>query len=330
VAHLVAAFDKFKGTASARSLTHAAVRAAESCGWTALGVPLADGGEGSLDCVGGANRWVDTTDALGGPVRAGWRLDGSDAFIEMAEAAGLARIGGADANDPIAASTRGVGELIRSALDEDASTVVVFLGGSATVDGGIGAVEVIASHPRISDVDLIAATDVTERFLEAPSVFGPQKGADETQVAHLTDRLEATAAFYADRFGVDVRDVAGGGAAGGLGGGLVALGGRVVPGFDVVAAAVGLDPALVDADLVVTGEGRLDAASFHGKVVGSVWARARDHGTPVVAIVGSCERDFEPPAGLSIACLSERFGSAASLADAPRLVARVTRDLLER
>ena len=325
---VVVAFDKFRGTATAPDLTDAAVRAAEAAGWAAAGVPLADGGEGSLRCVGGANRWIETIDALGRPVRAGWRLDGTRAFIEMAEAGGLEQIGGPAANDPITATTRGVGELIEAALNSGASTITVFLGGSATTDGGTGVIDVIASHPRLPEVDLVAATDVTERFVEAASVFAPQKGADEEQVAQLTARLRETCEMYSTRFGIDVGRVAGGGAAGGLAGGLVALGGRIVSGFDVVADAVGLDAALSGADLVVTGEGRLDAASFHGKVVGSVWARARAFGIPVLTIVGRCDPGLEAPPGLSIECLTDRFGESDAMTNVSSLVNEVVRDAL--
>ncbi|MCB0984727.1 MAG: glycerate kinase, partial [Ilumatobacter sp.] len=180
----------------------------------------------------------------------------------------------------------GTGELIDHALDLGAKRIIVCLGGSATTDGGLGCVRAITSPHRLRAVQLLVACDVQTRFLDAAPVFSPQKGASPAQVDLLRNRLERVAQMYQEQYGVDVRDVPGSGAAGGLAGGLVALGGRLVPGFDLVADEVDLHDHLLAADLVVTGEGFLDEQSFEGKVVGGVQEWAADAGVPVVAVVG--------------------------------------------
>jgi glycerate kinase len=161
--------------------------------------------------------------------------------------------------------------------------VVVGVGGSASTDGGLAAVE--ALNWTLAGADVTVACDVTTFFADAARVFGPQKGATDAQVSLLTRRLTRLADQYEARTGVDVRALPGGGAAGGLAGGLAAIGARLEPGFDVVAGAAGLEDALDDVTLVVTGEGRLDASSFDGKVVGGVLEWATDAGVPRIAVI---------------------------------------------
>jgi len=156
-------------------------------------------------------------------------------------------------------------------------------GGSASTDGGLAALEVLGWS--LAGLDVTVACDVETVFVDAAKVFGPQKGASDAQVGLLGRRLELLAQQYQARTGVDVRGLPGGGAAGGLAGGLVAIGARLEPGFDVVANAAGLDAALDRADLVVTGEGRLDATSFGGKVVGQVLEWATDAGVARAAVI---------------------------------------------
>ncbi len=199
----------------------------------------------------------------------------------MARASGLALVDGR--NDPLRASTRGTGELIAVALRSGPRRVVVGVGGSATTDGGLAAVEALGWSTGA--VPVTVACDVKTRFLDAARVFGPQKGATEAQVALLTRRLARLADEYAARTGIDVRELVGGGAAGGLAGGLAAIGAELEPGFDVVADAAGLEDALDDVELVVTGEGKLDVTSFDGKTVGGVLDWAADAGVPHVAVI---------------------------------------------
>jgi glycerate kinase len=206
--------------------------------------------------------------------------------IEMAQASGLALVGGAEGNDPIAATTHGTGELINAALDAGANRIVVGMGGSATTDGGLGAVRAMWAPGRLRGVRLTAACDVRTRFVDAAEVFAPQKGASPAQVELLKRRLERLAQAYIEDYGTDVREVDGSGAAGGLAGGLAALGATLVSGFDVVADELDLDEHIAAADLVVTGEGFIDAQSFEGKVVGGVVGIAAQTGTPVLAVAG--------------------------------------------
>jgi glycerate 2-kinase len=258
----------------------------EAAGFETRRLPLADGGEGTLDALvaarGGSMRTTPVTGPLGDRVDAQWALlsDGT-AIVEMARASGLALV--EPRNDPLRASTRGTGELIAAALRAGARHVVVGVGGSATTDGGLAAVDALGWS--LAGHDVTVACDVATVFLEAATVYGPQKGATPAQVSLLTRRLARLADEYRSRTGVDVTSLEGGGAAGGLAGGLAAIGARLEPGFDVVARAAGLDRALERADLVVTGEGRLDRTSFEGKVVGGVLEWAADEGVDRRAVI---------------------------------------------
>lgn len=288
---VVAAVDKFKGTASARDVARAIGHACWELGHDCVEVPVADGGDGTLEALGGANRTTTVTGPLGDPVEAAWRLHRGTAVIEMARASGLVLAGGAENNDALAASTTGTGELIDTALDLGARRIIVCLGGSATTDGGLGCIRAIASPHRLRGIELLVACDVQTTFLDAAPVFAPQKGATPAQVDMLRGRLERCAQMYRDEFGIDVRDIPGSGAAGGLAGGLLALGGRLVPGFDLVADELDLHDALSNADLVITGEGHLDETSFDGKVVGGVIGLCAALGLPVGAVVGDADDD---------------------------------------
>jgi len=279
--------DKFRGTLSASDAADAMARGVRAAGFDDVRVlPLADGGEGTLDAllaaVGGSRRTARVAGPLGGRVDAEWGLlsDGT-AVVEAAQASGLALVQGR--NDPLRATTRGTGECIAAALRSGARRVVVGVGGSATTDGGLGAVESLGWS--LAGADVIVACDVTTHFVDAARVYAPQKGASDAEVQLLTRRLARLAEQYESRTGVDVRDVDGGGAAGGLAGGLAAIGARLEPGFDVVAGAAGLDAALDGTDLVLTGEGKTDATSFAGKVVGGVLEWAGDVGIPARGVI---------------------------------------------
>lgn len=316
---LLAAPDKFRGTLTAPEVVQAVAAAARECGWECTGLPLADGGEGLLDAFGGANRESEVAGPDGGPVAAPWRLgDDGVAVIESALASGLALAGGPEHNDPMTASSTGTGQLVVAAVRAGAREILVGLGGSAMSDGGWGAVEAVLTGLGGSVADqgvrLSVACDVQTAFADAARVFGPQKGADDRQVDELSAALTELQRHYLDVFGVDLADLPGGGAAGGLGGGLVVLGGQLLPGLDLVADHVGLDAAMDGVDLVVTGEGALDAESFHGKVVGGVVQRARRHGIPVLVVTGTQRPDTpaHEVADLSVIDLSVAYGSTAS------------------
>jgi glycerate 2-kinase len=349
VPHLVAALDKFRGTATAAEAAAAAAGAAREAGWAADEIPMSDGGEGLLDALGGSPHTTPVTGPLGDLVEAEWRLLEHDdregtgarvrtAVVEMSRAAGRALMPHPRGHDPVRASTTGVGQLLLAARDAGAGRIVVGCGGSATTDGGRGAFEAVGSPDALRGIDLVVASDVTTLFVDAAAVFGPQKGASPAQVEELTERLIDLAAQYNRETGVDVTTVPGAGAAGGLAGGLLALGAHIEPGFDLVASIVHLAARLQAADLVVTGEGHLDPPSFEGKVPGGVLdlarARARAAGRPlpVLCIAGGADRALlaAPPAGMEIVSLTRRFGRERARGQTTALIHQVTAEALAR
>jgi glycerate 2-kinase len=326
---LLAAPDKLRGTAGARDVAAALGRAAAAAGWRCDQMPLADGGEGTLEVLGSPNRSTSVTGPLGDPVQAEWRLDRGTAVIEMARASGLELVGGPDRNDPVAASTVGTGELIGVAVDSGARRVLVGLGGSATTDGGLGALRALYPLHRLGGLELVVLCDVRTRFVDAAEVFAPQKGASPAQVELLRRRLDRLAEVYLSDYGVDVRDLTGAGAAGGLAGGLAVAGAALVPGFDAVADELDLHDALGGADLVITAEGFLDQQSFEGKVIGGVVGLAAPLGVPCVAIVGEVVEDLEAPGkDFEIVSLVERFGRERARANTLACIEEVAGDVL--
>jgi glycerate kinase len=251
------------------------------------------------------------TGPLGEPVEAEWRLeeDGT-ALIEAAQASGLSLAGGPERNDPLGATSRGVGELVAAAVAEGAGRIVVAVGGVASTDGGAGAVEALPSPLPPLDV----ACDVEARFLDAAHVFAPQKGATPEQVRILRERLARLA----------VPDLPGAGAAGGLAGGLAAVGARLLPGFDLVADRLCFDARLAEAELVVTGEGLIDATSLTGKVVGRVLARAETAGVEALVVAG----DVAAGSPIEAVSLVERYGAERALAEPAKCLAELAEAVL--
>ncbi|HUR13085.1 MAG TPA: glycerate kinase [Mycobacteriales bacterium] len=305
--------DSFGGTLTALQAADAL-----AAGWRAARPgdelvlqPLSDGGPGFLDALPGTRIAVLVEDPLARPTLAAYLLDGTTAYVEAAQAAGLQLLD-PDRRDPATTTTFGVGQLVLAAAEAGATRVVVGLGGTATNDGGAGLLAALGLHRadaqggqlspgglaltrtarltgRPPALELVAATDVDNPLLGpsgASEAFGPQKGAGPELVAALEAALTHWADVVEAHLRVRVRDAAGAGAAGGLGFALLALGATRVPGLDVVAAAVGLDDRIAGADLIVTGEGRLDGSSTRGKVVGGVARRALEHGVPCVAVAG--------------------------------------------
>jgi glycerate kinase len=240
------------------------------------------------------------------------------AYIECAQACGLALLGGAPTvQTALAAHSRGVGQLIAAALRAGAGRIVVGLGGSACTDGGKGMIDELAAHARsrsessldagrklLADVELIAATDVEHPLLGpmgAASVFGPQKGADPDTVLVLEQRLEDWAVELNAAAGHAVSEEAGAGAAGGIGAALLALGGRRESGAAVIAEHTRLADDIAAAELVITGEGRFDDQSLHGKVVSALAAGARSRRIPVVVLAGQVTLDDATLADAGIA-----------------------------
>lgn len=299
---ILAAMDKFKGTLSASDAAAAVCRGA--AGHDCDPCPIADGGDGTLDAFGGPNRSTLVTGPHSGELTAEWRLGDRVAFIEMATASGL--VVGDGRQDPVTATTVGTGQLIVAAIEEGAERILIGVGGSATTDGGRGAIDAVS--PVLVDgrlpVPVTVLCDVSTAFTRAAEVFGPQKGASPVQVEELTARLMAMRENWLPDFDVD--RVPGSGAAGGLAGGLASLGAELKPGFEVIAGHLGLAARIDEADLVVTGEGRFDETSNQGKAVGGVVALCEDAEKPVVIIVGSATAG-----GSHVISLLDRFGDKA-------------------
>jgi glycerate kinase len=287
---ILVAPDSFKGTFPAPSVASAIGRGLERAGFPPPDLcPVADGGEGTLaallTALGGSTDGTSVSDALGRPVQAGFGLieDGATAVVEVAEASGLGRVADNE-RDPEAASSRGTGELIAAAVQRGAQVVLVAAGGSATTDGGLGAIEAITEAGGLRGARLVVLSDVRTPFEAAARVFAPQKGADAAAVKRLSRRLDKLGASWPR----DPRGVPMTGAAGGLAGGLWAVFGAVLePGASFVLDALDYDARMRAAAAVIVGEGRLDETSLQGKVLGEAATRARQAGVPCFAIVGT-------------------------------------------
>jgi len=295
-----------------------------------LKLPMADGGEGTVAAMvastGGSLLKVDVTGPLGEPVKASYGLtgDGNTAIIEMAAASGLALVA-ANVRNPLKTTSFGTGELIKAALDAGARHLVIGIGGSATNDGGAGMlqalgvklldhdgraigfgggnlasldrIDISCMDPRLKECKIEAACDVNNPLTGpkgASRIFGPQKGATPEMVAQLDDNLGHYANLINRDLQVRVDSVPGAGAAGGMGAALLAFfGAKLRPGIEIVVETVGLEAIVKDADLVITGEGRIDSQSIHGKTPIGVAAVAKRYGKPVIGIAGSLSPDVD-------------------------------------
>lgn len=328
---VIIAPDKFKGTLSAGDVAkaiEAGIKKVAPSMQTVL-VPMADGGEGTVDAMltaaGGTRHEVVVTGPLGESVRAEFGIlpDGT-AVIEMAQASGFALVP-PDKRDPTVTTTYGTGELVEAALDFAARRFLIGIGGSATCDAGIGAAQALGIKiykenglevgfggaelikiagidkstvdPRVREAKFLVASDVDNPLygpLGAAHVFAPQKGASVDQVNLLDQGLINFARVVEKDLGVDVSNILGGGAAGGLGAGLVAfLGAAIKPGTDLIIEAVGLWDKMKGADLVITGEGQMDAQSIYGKAPMGVVRLAKKTSVKAVAIAGRLGREYE-------------------------------------
>lgn len=309
--------DKFKGTLTAAEAAEAIADGLQEAGIEREGIrtlPIADGGDGTVDVMGGANRFTTVTGPLGEAVVAGWRLDERGvAVIDSASASGLTLAGGSARNDAWSASTTGTGELIKQALAEGAQRVLVGMGGVATTDGGRGALAALEGHVPFEAGRVIILTDTTTTFSDAARVFGPQKGADPATIVRLTARLAADSAEWQERFGVDVSQVPGSGAAGGLAGALEAAGAELEDGAGVIAAHLGLTEAIAKSDLVITGEGSFDDTSLQGKGPGLVIREAAARGVTVLVVAGVVDVCVPPPQALLLS-MAETVGHERALA----------------
>jgi glycerate 2-kinase len=294
----------------------------ERAGAAAELCPAADGGEGTMDvlleALGGERRSASAHDPLGGWIEPEFALvrDGSTAIVEVAAASGLSRVDEA-ARDPERAGTAGTGELIAAAIEAGARRIWVAAGGSATTDGGRGAIEALEQSGGLRDAKLEVLCDTSEPFERAAEVFAPQKGASPEQVERLDERLVA----YAGALPRDPRGRVLTGAAGGLAGGLwAAFGAHLVPGSAFVLGVLGFDRRLEEADAVITGEGRIDSQTHAGKLVGEVARRCRAADVPCHAIAGEIALTPEQEAQLGLATVASA-GSAGSISGAAERIA---------
>ena len=286
--------DSFKGTFRAAEVAGAIGRGLERAGLMPPDLcPVADGGEGTMEALlialGGETDAIEVQGPLGAPVQAQFGLveDGGTAVLEMASASGLGLVA-EDERDAWAASTYGTGQLICAAVDAGAQVIVLGVGGSATTDGGAGAIAAIEEHGGLRGARIVVLTDVRTPFERAPAVFAPQKGADAAMVERLEARLDALAAELPR----DPRGVPLTGAAGGLSGGLwAAFGAELEHGAPFILEALDFDARMRAARAVVTGEGKLDEQTLEGKLVGEIGTRTRQAGVPLHAIVGTDRLD---------------------------------------
>jgi glycerate kinase len=305
--------DSFKGTFNAGEVAAAIAAGIEAAGAQADRCPVADGGEGTmavlLSALGGERRSVRVHDPLRRPIEASFALlgDGETAVVEMAQASGFSLVG-AEERDPERADTFGSGELIAAAVAAGARRVLVAVGGSATTDGGRGAIEALRQSEAAfvlgtsdggqrtnAEVWIEVLCDVETPFEDAARIFAPQKGADAAAVKRLTARLDALAAELPR----DPRRIPMTGCAGGLSGGLWAYGAELRPGAEFVLDALDFDDRLARVDAVVSGEGRLDSQSFEGKIVGAIADRCATVGKPLHLIVGQNALASEAPAAVA-------------------------------
>jgi len=282
--------DSFKGTFRAAQVAGAIGRGLERAGLVPPDLlPLADGGDGTLDALlvnlGGETASARVQDPLGREIDAGYGLieGGGTALVEMAAASGLSLVDESE-RDAWAASTYGTGQLIADAVERGAQVILVAVGGSATTDGGAGALQAIEAAGGLRGARLVVLCDVQVPWERCAEVFGPQKGADAELVERLAKRLDE----LADTFPRDPRGVPMTGAAGGLAGGLWAVHEAALePGAPFILDALGFDDRMRASRAVVTGEGKLDEQTLQGKLVGEIGTRTRQAGVPLHAIVGA-------------------------------------------
>ncbi|HEY7982456.1 MAG TPA: glycerate kinase [Candidatus Eremiobacteraceae bacterium] len=365
---IVVAPDKFKGSLTARAAGDAIARGmARAFPQAAFDiVPVADGGDGTaevlVDALGGKMMSRDVTGPDGVTVAAAYgSLPNARAVIEMARASGLALIK-TGKNDPLTATTYGTGQLIAAAIDAGAKNIILAIGGSATNDAGAGALAALGARfldaagapvrpggaplstvaridieplrTRVHGISIDIASDVTNPLCGpngASAIYGPQKGADPKEVRLLDEALSHFADVVERLIGARIRDVPGAGAAGGAGFGFMALAGaRLRPGAELIFEVLGFERRLAGADLIVTGEGRLDRQTLAGKAPYAVAQAGRIRGIPVVAVVGAlgCTADMLEEMGLksAVSILSEPM----TLAEASSRAAPLTEDAAER
>ncbi|WP_291291777.1 glycerate kinase [Enterococcus sp.] len=322
---VIAMIDSFKGSATSEELNHAALKGF-SGEWKKESIPIADGGEGTMAALfaayGGSYKTVASVGPLGEERLVSYLLTTIDqkrvAIIECAAIIGIQLLDPTDKTTR-QASSYGLGLLIADAINEKVAKIYVTLGGSATTDGGLGLLKALGAemsnqptadpNPLLSvshfslakvrrlfaGIELLALADVTNPYTGEEgfaTIFGPQKGASPQTVQELEQQAKKVASFVKQKYDLDLNEIAGTGAAGGIGGGIVLLGGQICPGFMTIAKLLKLETRISDASLIITGEGRFDRQTAAGKVPMGVAKIAQSHGIPVVALCGQRESNL--------------------------------------
>lgn len=337
---IVVAPDSFKGSISSKDLCTAVKTGIHRVFPDAevIEIPLADGGEGMMESLvyatSGSKKEANVTDPLGRPILAQYGVlgDGKTAVIEMAQASGLPLLS-PDERNPLRATTYGTGQLLLAALDDGYDQFIIGLGGSATNDGGTGMlralgvnfydendelleedltalqqlakIDVTGMDPRLKKIRCTIASDVTNPLCGpkgATAIFGPQKGVTDDMIPILDSALENYGKVIHDQFGIEIIEAEGAGAAGGLGAALVAfLDGEMQSGIDILLDVMNFQEMIKGADLIITGEGKLDQQTLSGKVISGVSKRAEREYIPVIVLCGSNELDSESLDQLGVA-----------------------------
>lgn len=324
-------------------------------------IPMADGGEGTVEVLlaSAGGHYIETTvhDPLMRPVRASYGIlsDKTTAVIEMAAASGLPLLNYHERN-PVITTSYGTGELIKSALDHNCNKIIVGMGGSATIDAGTGMAQALGIafkdqqatlviqgggslnritdidfskiDPRIKNCEIIAACDVSNPLTGkngAAYVYGPQKGATQKQIRILDENLRQLTSMIRNSMNVDVENKSGAGSAGGLGAGLVAfINAQLEPGFDLIAQMVGLQQQIQWADIIITGEGKIDLQTSFGKVPGGISCMAKPLNKPVIAFTGWIDskwHEMHPSAFTAVVPLADKpMSLKKSMADTGQLL----------
>lgn len=365
---VIIAPDSFKGSNTSIAVANTIERGIKKVFTDAevVKIPIADGGEGTVEALvlgaGGRFKEANVTGPLGDKIKAKYGiLDNGTAVIEMSAASGLPLVP-EDRKNPLVTTTYGTGELIKAALDDGCSKIVIGIGGSATNDVGVGMAQALgvtfkdkngqelgfgggqldkldhidmsSIDPRIKDTEIIVACDVSNPLCGergASAVYGPQKGATPEMVKQLDNNLRHFAEVIKEQLGMDIIDVPGTGAAGGLGAGLIVFcGAKLKSGIDTVLDVVNIDRHLPDTDLVITGEGRIDGQSIYGKVPVGVAQRVKKYNKPVLAIVGDIGEGASAVYSYGVDGIMSSVNKAMPLSEAMNRSSELLEDAAER
>lgn len=325
--------DKFRGSLTQKEVANAISKGFDS-NFEVREVIVSDGGDGFLESLGVVpNKITKVAGAQGNPIDVPWYYSRGIAIVESSNICGIKTIpGGVGANKILDATTKGVGQLINKAVYVGAHQIIIGVGGTATMDGAIGAINALEPTVFRKQIDVMVACDVRTRFLDAPAKFGPQKNASKAEIELLKRRFEALAESYLARFGIEITTQLRTGAGGGLSGGLFAgLSAELIDGSRYVIEKNNLEDIIADCDIVVTGEGCIDSSSFEGKIVGEIVKLAKNQKKIVIALCGCYEKtDGYEPAIDKIYSLKDMFEGRDLFNQAAYLVTEVVRSKIAK